>query len=326
MAQTNGFFDITTLTRVAGWYFFSVASPVINKYVQSSFPFTNSLSVLYLLTASIVGYLLFRRSTRKVDDVLPVHTTTPAFHYQTLPPLHLILKDLLPLGLAKFFGTMLLLFGIKNLPVSSVLTMKALDPVPTIFFMYFILRETEPFVVIASVVPIIFGVALSSYSSSAGGGGWLVVAFCLVVVDAFQNVFTKSLLNKGVYNEYGIQFLSSTLALMMQLPICWFYEGLSHVFGILFLQLPCKLLMIVALACTSYYGQVVMAFMVMSKVTNLTYSVANIAKRLVQLLVAMLIFRNPVTLLNGVGMVIAMLSVTFYSAARIVFKNSKGKK
>lgn len=50
---------------------------------------------------------------------------------------------------------MLLLFGLKNLPVSLVLTVKALDPIPTSIFTYLILGASESWIVYSTVVPIV---------------------------------------------------------------------------------------------------------------------------------------------------------------------------
>jgi len=155
------------------WYFFSVIAPIINKRVQETFPYTNSLSVLHLGTATLLGGFYFYYTNSKGLE-LPLFIQSKPL----LPPLRIILRDLLPLGIAKFFGMTLLLFGLKNLPVSLVLTLKALDPLPTAIFTYLILNESESCIIYTTVIPIVFGVILSTMTSSFDAGlQWLVVAF-----------------------------------------------------------------------------------------------------------------------------------------------------
>jgi len=301
-----------TAIKIVFWYFFSIIAPITNKSVQISFPHTNTLSILLLLTASILGGLIcFYR--QQVPRGLPVTVHSPK---NTFPPLRIIVPDLLPLGLTRFLGMSLLLFGIKNLPVSHVLTLKALDPIPTAVFTYLILGVRESWLVYSTVIPVIFGVFLSTKAEGSASTGWNFVAVMLVVVDSLQGVLSKHLLSKGTYTEVSLQFLSSTIALIFQFPVCIYNDGLEPLLSVLFFSIDFTALFMIVLACLAFYGQVLMAFMVMNKVTNLTYSVANILKRIIQLLVAVLVFQNPISKWNGLGMLLAMFGVSLYTFVR----------
>lgn len=54
-----------TFTKIAFWYLFSVIAPVTNKWVQEEFDYTNTLSILLLATASVIGGLLCLRQAKK---------------------------------------------------------------------------------------------------------------------------------------------------------------------------------------------------------------------------------------------------------------------
>lgn len=56
---------VETATKIGFWYLFSVISPVTNKRVQMDFKYTNTLSILLLLTASIIGGLFCLRQLKK---------------------------------------------------------------------------------------------------------------------------------------------------------------------------------------------------------------------------------------------------------------------
>eukprot|EP00026_Physarum_polycephalum_P012282 Phypoly_transcript_12575.p1 GENE.Phypoly_transcript_12575~~Phypoly_transcript_12575.p1 ORF type:complete len:324 (-),score=41.45 Phypoly_transcript_12575:16-987(-) len=316
---TNQFSD--TAIKIGFWYFFSVISPVTNKWVQQGFSFTNTLSILHLLTASIIGGLFcLKQAGQDVTMSLPhIHPQNPK---PILPPFRVAFVDLMPLGITKFVGMMLLLFGLKNLPVSLVLTVKALDPIPTAIFTYLILGVRESWLVYSTVVPIIFGVILSTNGTHETTLSWGIVALSLVIVDALQNVITKYLLKKGRYTEFSLQFSSSSIALFFQLPVCIYYEGVWPLLDVLFLKIDSQSLFAIILACTAFYGQVIMAFLVMNKVTNLTYSVCNILKRVIQLIFAVLVFQNQISFSNAAGMLLAMFGISLYTIVRSM-KSSK---
>ena len=61
---------------------------------------------------------------------------------------------------------------------------------------------------------------------------------------------------------------------------------------------------------------------VMARVTNLTYSVCNILKRVIQLIFAVLVFKNQVSFSNALGMLLAMLGISLYTFVR----STKGNK
>jgi len=303
-----------TAMKIGLWYFFSTISPITNKKVQYNFQYTNTLSILHLITASFIGGLLYYRQKGQ-EKTLP---TTVHHKHVTLPPFPIVVRDLLPLGITRFIGMMLLLFGLKHLPVALVLTVKALDPIPTALFTYLILKTKEDLLVYTTVIPIILGVILSTNAEISAGLGWCLVALCLVIVDSLQNVITKFLLKKGTYTEVSLQFLSSSIALIFQLPVCIYNEGLWPLLDVLLLRIDSSTLFIIVLACSAFYGQVLFAFSVMNKVTNLTYSVANILKRIIQLLFAVIIFNNTITISNAMGMALAMLGVSLYSFVRSI--------
>ncbi|ROT66835.1 putative solute carrier family 35 member E2-like [Penaeus vannamei] len=99
---------------------------------------------------------------------------------------------------------------------------------------------------------------------------------------------------------------------MLQLPTWYFlvdFNKLSH-------QMSNELAMAILLDGISFHGQTITAYVLMSYVNPVTYSVANTTKRAFLIWLSVLLFGNPVTLLSGVGTAVVIAGVLLYSKAR----------
>lgn len=63
--------------------------------------------------------------------------------------------------------------------------------------------------------------------------------------------------------------------------------------------------------------------MCLSGISPLTYSIANTVKRVVVILAGILVFRNPVTLLNAAASAVAIFGTFLYSQAETAAKKAK---
>jgi solute carrier family 35, member E1 len=65
-----------------------------------------------------------------------------------------------------------------------------------------------------------------------------------------------------------------------------------------------------------HFVQNVLAFVVLSMVTPVTYSVSNTFKRVFVIVSSILWFRNPVTLPNAIGIFLSLTGLYLYSQAK----------
>ncbi len=140
------------------------------------------------------------------------------------------------------------------------------------------------------------------------------------IAFASRNIFSKQ--NMGDFkndptltpaNIYGIM---SIMALLIEIPFALFFEGLN--------PLPsARIGYLLAGSGVFYTLYNTVSFMALGKTGVVTHAVGNILKRASVIVVSILVFGTPVKLLNGIGMVIALLGTCMYSLIKSRFQARK---
>lgn len=104
----------------------------------------------------------------------------------------------------------------------------------------------------------------------------------------------------------------SILALLIEIPFALCIEGIN--------PLPSKELgYLLAGSGVFYTAYNTVSFMALGKTGVVTHAIGNVLKRASVIVVAILVFKTPVKLLNGVGMMIALLGTFAYSMMKSRF-------
>jgi len=152
-----------------------------------------------------------------------------------------------------------------------------------------------------------FDIALSSF---------LIVLVCNVM-DVIQNVYSKKLISNRQYTVWSLQLYAAFVALIIQVFVWLASEGYTMlVDGIdpsRIGAVDANFYAIWIMSAGFYYAQLVLAFAVMAEVSALSYSVLNITKRVVAILIAIQVGTKSLEPVHILGIVIAVAGATMYN-------------
>ncbi|ROT39348.1 TPT-domain-containing protein [Sodiomyces alkalinus F11] len=315
------------------WYTSSALTNTSSKSILTAWSKPATLTVIQF--AFVSSYCLFSSWLASVFPALK--TRVPALKYAIRPPTRDVILTTLPLAAFQIFGHLLSSSATSQIPVSLVHTIKGLSPLFTVLayrFVYNIRYSTNTYL---SLIPLTLGVMLacSGKHSSQYGGELLGVLSALLATIIFvtQNIFSKRLFNEAAKAEaagmsarsrkldkLNLLCYSSGMAFVLTLPIWFWSEGVGIVQRLLRAS-PAepaagfdhgRLALEFFFNGTCHFGQNILAFSLLSIVSPVTYSVASLIKRVFVIVIAIIWFRNPTTMAQGVGIALTFLGLYLY--------------
>lgn len=177
-----------------------------------------------------------------------------------------------------------------------------------------------------------------SSNKSQFGGQFLGILYALLATIIFvtQNIFSKRLFNEAARAEaegLGVQSkkldklnllcYSSGMAFICTLPIWFWSEGFHILTDFLYdgsVDLTVspnsfdhgRLTVEYIFNGTFHFGQNILAFVLLSTVSPVTYSVASLLKRVFVIFITLIWFRNPTTRVQAVGIGLTFLGLWMY--------------
>ena len=169
------------------------------------------------------------------------------------------------------------------------------------------------------LIPIIGGVCLAALKQNKDGSiemdftmGGLIGALVANVFAAFKGNESKKLMDsdpalKGRIGSVGNQFaIMSIIALLTSIPLMFFKEGARiNEFTKMFQTNPVVFNNVI-LSGLTFYGYNELATMTLTKISAVTQSVANTAKRVVVIVGSAIVFKESISGLKGIGCAICI--------------------
>jgi solute carrier family 35 protein E1 len=177
-----------------------------------------------------------------------------------------------------------------------------------------------------------------SGNRSFGGGQFLGILYALLAAIIFvtQNIFSKRLFNEAArveqegpnaqsrkLDKLNLLCYSSGLAFLLTGPIWLWSEGIDIIGDFLWdgsvdlIQSPNSLdhgplVLEYIFNGTFHFGQNILAFVLLSMVSPVTYSVASLIKRVFVIIIAIIWFRSPTTRVQAAGIALTFLGLYLY--------------
>ncbi|KAI1471311.1 TPT-domain-containing protein [Daldinia caldariorum] len=316
------------------WYMSSALTNTSSKSILNAF---NKPATLTMIQFFLVAFYCLTLSW--LASVFPnIRSSVPALKNPIRYPSRDVIMTTLPLALFQIGGHLLSSTATSKIPVSMVHTVKGLSPLFTVFAYRFIFDIRYPRSTYLSLIPLTLGVMLACSSNHTFKGEILGLVYALLATIIFvtQNIFSKRLFNEAAKAEedgqsaksrkldkLNLLCYSSGLAFLLTSPIWFWSEGIGlirdvyHDGSVDLSSHPDsfdhgRLALEFLFNGTFHFGQNILAFVLLSLVSPVTYSVASLIKRVWVITVAILWFRNPTTPIQAVGIGLTFLGLYLY--------------
>ncbi|CAO2208846.1 unnamed protein product [Urochloa humidicola] len=287
---------------IVAWYLLNIYFNIYNKQVLGALP----LPLPYTITAFQLAFgsvLIFLMWATKLHPAPRLSAAQ--------------LGKIAPLALGHMLGTVFTNMSLGKVAVSFTHTIKASEPFFTVLLSGLFFGEVPSLPVLGSLVPIVGGVALASFTEVSFNwtGFWSAMASNLT--NQSRNVLSKKLLvgDKDAMDDINLFSVITVLSFLLSCPLMLLAEGVKFTPGYLQstgLNLQ-ELCVRAALAGFCFHGYQKLSYLILSRVSPVTHSVANCVKRVVVIVSSVLFFSTPISPVNALGTGAALGGVFLYS-------------
>lgn len=164
-----------------------------------------------------------------------------------------------------------------------------------------------------ALLPIIAGVGIASLKEVTFTWPSFIFASLSNQAAALKNVSSKGVMKKAWVKQLGPQVISSAISLLAFLtliPIALFYDfySLQALSASLVMRKQWKeVIWNTILSGIAFFVYNTASFQALAKLSPVTHSVANTIKRVVIIMITNIVFHTPMTILGGVGSLLAIL-------------------
>ncbi|KAF2146113.1 uncharacterized protein K452DRAFT_283400 [Aplosporella prunicola CBS 121167] len=327
------------------WYTTSILSNTSSKAILTAFPKPVTLTLVQFAFVSSWCILLARLA--KIYPRLKV--MIPALKYGIRPPSRDLILTTLPLTAFQIGGHILSSDAMSRIPVSLVHTIKGLSPLFTVMAYRFYFRIHYSTATYLSLVPLTLGVVMACSANFSANFLGLLAAFGSALLFVTQNIVSKKLFNEAEQAEQdnapqarrkpdklNLLCYSSGLAFLCTAPIWLFSEGFGIIGDFLYdasIDLNVRpgsldhgrLALEYLFNGTFHFGQNLVAFVLLSMVSPVTYSVASLIKRVFVIVFAIVWFGNRMSAIQAFGIGLTFLGLYLYDRTRDKKADHKAK-
>ena len=325
----------------------SIFTNMSSKAILTALPKPITLTTVQF--AFVSGWcLILAMSARKYPRM---KQAMPFLKYGIRSPSRELIMATMPLTCFQIGGHILSADATSRIPVSLVHTIKGLSPLLTVmaYSIFFKIQYSLP--TYLSLIPLTLGVVLACSADFNANFIGLVSAFASAILFVVQNIVSKQIFNDAAAAEkdglppnkftkpdkLNLLCYSSGLAFLFTLPLWLWSEGFTLIFDFLHdasIELSDhpgaldhgRLFLEFLFNGTFHFGQNIVAFVLLSMVSPVTYSVASLIKRVFVIVFAIVWFGKPMTKVQAFGFVLTFVGLYLYDRTHDAAKADKRAK
>ena len=304
-----------------------------SKSILNALPKPITLTIIQF--AFVSGWCIFFALLARLFPRL--RTAIPALKNGIRYPSRDVIATTLPLALFQIGGHILSSTATEKIPVSLVHTIKGLSPLFTVLayrFIYDIRYSTATYL---SLFPLTLGVVLACSVEFSGNLFGILFAFGSAIIFVTQNIFSKKLFNDAARAEADGPGVASTQRKLDKLNLLCYCSGLAFLLTFpIWLWTDALPLYSAPLSLTPHtsptpshsssmylpleflfngmfhFAQNMLAFILLSMTSPVTYSVASLIKRVFVIVMAIVWFGNKTTPIQAGGIALTFLGLYLY--------------
>jgi solute carrier family 35 protein E1 len=298
-------------TYVLGWYAFNIIFNILNKSCLNVFPAPWFLATFQLCASAVFMVALWMTGIQKRPKVSKE-----------------LFLALTPVAFWHTVGHVSACVAFSQVAVSFTHVVKSAEPVLSVILSQVLLKEVYPVYVWASLLPIVAGCSLAAVNEVSFAWSGFNNAMISNLGMVMRNIYSKKYLDQ--FKELdGINLfaLLSIISIFITLPFALFIEGFKggvYQWGAMADAATASLggdfvvfmrLIIGSGIFYHLYNQ--FSYMVLGQgMSPVSFSVANVLKRVSVVVASIIFFANPVSAMNWAGSIMALLGTGVYSAAK----------
>uniref|UniRef100_A0A0R3RWC7 TPT domain-containing protein n=1 Tax=Elaeophora elaphi TaxID=1147741 RepID=A0A0R3RWC7_9BILA len=302
---TSNTFTLQVAVTFIAWYFVSSASSIVNKITLQNYPYPMTVALASLCYVELCSIPVLRLWRIKQPSI----STYYLIYY------------IVPISFGKVIAVVSAYVSVWRVSVSYVQTVKATMPLFAVFSARIVLKERQTKRIYLSLVPIIIGVAIATVTELSFDLGGLLSALLSTGIYSVLNVFVKKVLEGTNIHPLYLLALNSRIAAILLFPVWFLRDGLLLWRGVeITKNQPSphepNFVVFLFLSGVLSFLQNLCAFILIHRLSALSYAVANAAKRITVISASLLTFHNPVTPANVFGMFLSIFGVFLYNRAK----------
>jgi len=276
-----------------------------------NFTFPLTLTAIHMFVCSIGSVIVLK--VFKVVPFIPIERNKLGSH-------------IVPLAAIFCINIILGNISLRWIPVSFMQTVKSLVPAFTVALQGLFFHQYATRLTYFSLIPVVGGVALASFTEVNFQVIGFLAALVASLTTSIQSIVSSLLLTGPLrLDSINMVYYMAPISFLIILPAALYYEysGLmnyEHESGFNYVAAVLTLSGVVA------YLLNICTFFAIKSTSPLTFTVFGNLKVVVVIIISVMIFRNEINFMNGIGCFVAIVGIIWYNAIEYQIKEEKKKK